>query len=895
MKPPPERDDAPRGRGDGAQSKPIEDTPIVPQTAPWDNVPEELKTRVAWVCWRYEERDGKPTKVPKNPRTGRNAKSNDARTWATFADAVAAAPRYDGVGIMFSEGLCGVDLDHCRDPTTGELEAWAAKVVAELDSYTEASPSGTGVHVLATGDLPPGRRRKGAVEIYGPGSPRYFTVTGAHLPGTPTTVNERTDALASVHGRLIGTEAPQADAPSKPTEPLHLADEDLLAVARSATNGADFSRLWEGGWPEDDSAGDLALCSHLAFWCGGDAARVDALFRRSGRYRQKWERVDYRERTIGKALEGMTEFYTPHKQEAQTEKSAAVTALLVEVQQNPAAVWEAVPILATLPRAKLQATRAALKAELGGALNLNNFDAAIREAREEARNARRATLRTDEGRPVVLLGRQLRDTSRDAMQALLQANVPPQLFVRAAKLARVVRDEKGRPVIGDVGVDELRNLLKTAANFVRFTKSGEVDCDPPEVIARDILAEGEWVFPGLEGVVEVPTLRPNGSVLSAPGYDPETMLFFAPPADAGATPKVPAAPTGEDVLAAVALLEELTCDFPFTSEADRANFVGLLLTPFVRPAIDGCVPLAIIDAPQAGTGKSLLAEVVALLGTGRKAALLAAPRDDDEMRKRLTAILRAGTTFVVFDNVEVPLEFPSLALALTAHVWQDRVLGMSDNVILPQRATWAVTGNNVTLRGDMPRRTYVIHLDAEQARPWLRNTDAFRHPDLLKWVSANRGPLVGALLTLARAWFAAGKPDTTAPVIGGFAEWSRTVGGILSNAGIPGFLGNLNELYDAMDDEGQQWRAFLEAWEECFGQTAVTTAELVAGMVSDTGPTTLREALPDAAFDRNGMPDPRRLGHLLKRKDRVRVGDPPRWIAKTRALHKVAQWVLRHD
>ena len=339
----------------------------------------------------------------------------------------------------------------------------------------------------------------------------------------------------------------------------------------------------------------------------------------------------------------MTEF-TPHKQEAQAEKSAAVTALLVEVQQNPAAVWEAVPILATLPRAKLQATRAALKAELGGALNLNNFDAAIREAREEARNARRATSRTDEGRPVVLLGRQLRDTARDAMQALLQANVPPQLFVRAAKLARVVRDEKGRPVIGDVGVDELRNLLKTAANFVRFTKSGEVDCDPPEVIARDILAEGEWLFPGLEGVVEVPTLRPNGSVLSAPGYDPETMLFFAPPADAGATPKVPAAPTGEDVLAAVALLEELTCDFPFTSEADRANFVGLLLTPFVRPAIDGCVPLAIIDAPQAGTGKSLLAEVVALLGTGRKAALLAAPRDDDEMRKRLTAILRARST-----------------------------------------------------------------------------------------------------------------------------------------------------------------------------------------------------------------------------------------------------------
>lgn len=308
MKPPPERGDAPRGRGDGAQAKPI-DTQSIPQTDPWRNVPQELKARRAWVCWRLVTRDGKATKLPVNPATGRNAKSNDPRTWATFAEALAAAPRFDGVGIMFSDGLCGCDLDHCRDPKTGELEPWAAEVVAELDSYTEASPSGTGVHILATGDLPPGGgNRKGPVEMYGSG--RYFTVTGAHLPGTPLTVNERTDALASVHARHIGTDTPKAAAPPRPTEPLALDDEELLRRARSARNGADFARLWEGGWPEDDSAGDLALCSHLAFWTGGDAARVDAMFRRSGRYREKWERLDYRQRTIGKALEGMTEFYT---------------------------------------------------------------------------------------------------------------------------------------------------------------------------------------------------------------------------------------------------------------------------------------------------------------------------------------------------------------------------------------------------------------------------------------------------------------------------------------------------------------------------------------------------------------------------------------------------------
>jgi len=313
MTPPPEQRDAPRGRGDGAQAKKSIDAQSIPQKAPggntWAHLPEELKARVAWVCWRLETRDGKGTKVPYNARTGKRAKSTDARTWSTFADAVAAAGRFDGVGICLGDGLCGVDLDHCRDPETGELEPWAAEVVAELDSYAEASPSGTGAHFLVTGDLPPGGgKRKGPVEMYG--SARYFTVTGQHLPGTPTTVNERTEALAAVHARHIGTDTPRADAPPRPTSPLDLDDEELLAKARSARNGADFARLWEGGYPEDDSAGDLALCSHLGFWCGGDAARIDALFRRSGRYRPKWERPDYRERTIGKALEGMTEFYT---------------------------------------------------------------------------------------------------------------------------------------------------------------------------------------------------------------------------------------------------------------------------------------------------------------------------------------------------------------------------------------------------------------------------------------------------------------------------------------------------------------------------------------------------------------------------------------------------------
>lgn len=147
-----------------------------------DNVPEELKARRQWVVWRLEERNGDLTKVPYSPRGG-EAKSNDLMTWGTFEDAYQAygSGRYSGIGFVFCSGdpYAGVDLDGCVGPETGEVEPWATEIVAELGSYTEISPSGTGVHIIARGRLPEGRRRKGRVEMYDQG--RFFTVTGQVL------------------------------------------------------------------------------------------------------------------------------------------------------------------------------------------------------------------------------------------------------------------------------------------------------------------------------------------------------------------------------------------------------------------------------------------------------------------------------------------------------------------------------------------------------------------------------------------------------------------------------------------------------------------------------------------------------------------------------------------
>ncbi len=146
-----------------------------------DNIPEELRQRPQWVVWKLEERGGKPTKVPYIAGGVGKASSTDALTWRTFDEAVAAlrTGRYSGIGFVFSSGdpFAGVDLDSCRDPETGELEEWAAKIVRKLDGYAEASPSGTGVHIIVRGKAP--NKKRGRVEAYS--SERYFTMTGRVL------------------------------------------------------------------------------------------------------------------------------------------------------------------------------------------------------------------------------------------------------------------------------------------------------------------------------------------------------------------------------------------------------------------------------------------------------------------------------------------------------------------------------------------------------------------------------------------------------------------------------------------------------------------------------------------------------------------------------------------
>jgi putative DNA primase/helicase len=277
-----------------------------PEAVPVDpgRIPEDLKRRRQWVCWCYKYRKSKWTKPPCQPNA-RPAAVDDLATWSRFDDVLAAykCGGFDGIGFVLTAGdpYVAIDLDHCRDPQTGKIEPHAQNIIHELASYSEVSPSATGIRIIATGKLPPRGRRKGRVEIYD--DLRFVSLTGHCLPGTPTTIESRQAKIEDFHRAVFFGEQPARPRPTS----LPVDDEVIVERARKSKNGTKFAALfdrgdWSGQGFPSQSESDASLCSALAFFSGGDVGAVDRLFRRSALMRKKWDRPDYRDRTIALAL-----------------------------------------------------------------------------------------------------------------------------------------------------------------------------------------------------------------------------------------------------------------------------------------------------------------------------------------------------------------------------------------------------------------------------------------------------------------------------------------------------------------------------------------------------------------------------------------------------------------
>jgi len=391
-----------------------------------------------------------------------------------------------------------------------------------------------------------------------------------------------------------------------------------------------------------------------------------------------------------------------------------------------------------------------------------------------------ATASTETSRPRVELRLDERATC-DEVVGVIAAD--PELFTMRQSLVRLVATDCGqlRPLVHDE--NSLRNLIAGRCDFFVMTPDKNAAGEdvlvpkPSRVqpwVYRGVQSRGEW--PGvrpLVGVINRPALRPDGSVADVPGYDAATRLFLDL---RGEWPRVPEHPSYEAARAAASQLLDVIADFPFADDASRAGWMCGVLTPLARSAYAGATgPLFAIDANTRGSGKSLLAELVAQIVTGDSVARMITRRDGDEMRKAFTAALlsNSGGNIVCFDNVVHPLGGEALDALLTADTWTDRELGSSRQLDIPARVTWLASGNNLQFTGDMERRVCRIRLESQEEHPEERS--GFRFPDVVAHVRRHRRELVAAALTMLRGFVVAGRPPQNLPPWGSFEGWSDLV------------------------------------------------------------------------------------------------------------------------
>lgn len=410
--------------------------------------------------------------------------------------------------------------------------------------------------------------------------------------------------------------------------------------------------------------------------------------------------------------------------------------------------------------------------------------------------------------------------------AVLAANTPPKVYQRGGEVVTVRFAPDAVSEIRPFGVADITGLAMRSARFVseKVNNAGEMvygHADPPKLLMADMLAYPDPGLPVLDALVRCPVLDKRGRTVSASGYDRASGLYYDPP-EGFAVPYVPTDPEAVD-LARRFILDDWLGEFPFATETDKAHALALFILPFVRRMIDGPTPLHLIEASERGTGKSLLAEVLCAPSLGRFPAGAPLSPNEEEVRKKLTASLVARPQVVFFDNLDGRVDSPALCIALTSPTWEDRILGVSQNVAPKVDCAWLATANNAELSTDLARRSIRCRLDRRTERPWEYRARRALRP----WTIEHRAELAAAALCLCSSWVEAGmKPG--GETLGSFEAWAAVVGGVLEHAGQTGFLSNVREMYDLADPLQLEWRQLVVEWWHAHGEVAVTATQLAA-------------------------------------------------------------------
>lgn len=406
-------------------------------------------------------------------------------------------------------------------------------------------------------------------------------------------------------------------------------------------------------------------------------------------------------------------------------------------------------------------------------------------------------------------------------------------------LGRVIHDQDfsdrhttrppNAPYFVPMEASTLSARLSTVARFTKLQPDGSTRVTrSPDRLLSAILAQQTWPsIRKLRGITSGPVLRRNGSVFNGPGFDEVTGIYT----DYCGTIRNVRQVLRAEVQAAIGRLLQIVVDFPFASEADKSAWLAGLLTAVVRHLIDGPAPLTLIDANVAGSGKTLLADLISLIAFGRQFPRTTYRHDDAEMRKAITSVVLAGDAATLLDNISGPFGCPSLDAALTSTVWSDRLLGKNQTVGGEIRVTWYATANNAVVAGDLVRRTVYVRLKSKMERPEERT--GFQFPDVIATARELRESLVQDVVTVVQGYLLDGMPNQNLAPFGSFESWSRLVRGAIVWAGLPDPAATRVELRRGADLDAVAASSLVHGLDALCRGTALTTLEIIERMKAE--------------------------------------------------------------
>lgn len=450
----------------------------------------------------------------------------------------------------------------------------------------------------------------------------------------------------------------------------------------------------------------------------------------------------------------------------------------------------------------------------------------------------------------------------------------------------------GTAVINPLDTDDLNVLASKYADWFKYDarKDTDLPCDPPTRIIKSLTGNrGFWSLQPIFGLTTSPIIRFDGSILNKAGYDAETGLFAD--FDPAIFPKVAANPTRKEAESALAILKTAISEFPFENDIDRAVALSAMLTAVARPSLPTS-PLFAFSAPCPGTGKTTLANVMAIMATGKEAPAFNYVPDPDEMRKSFFSLLSCGAQVVLIDNAVGVINNPLLNTTISQCELTDRILGKNEKTMtVSTKALFMITGNNLIFADDMIRRTLYCTLDANMERPAERRFD---RPDFMQWLLDKRANLVAAALTILRAYHVAGRPDKLPP-LNTYGDWSNLIRSALVWLGEADPVKSQRKI-ESNDPEREALSAVLTAWIEHFGDYAVSTKELLSRIPPDG-----QNIMPDTQIELyqsliNAVPHGKELtGRILGKwlaKYEGRIVDNMR-IVKRGDKQKIALWGVK--